>query len=161
MSWLLKADSLIDAFEVLVADDERMEEQNLPGRRISSVAYMLAGFAVENLLKGKLITTTPHLDDNGKFILGSHYLVELSENAGYQLGEAERRLLERMQEFSIWAGRYPMPISSTAMQPRTTPEGGFAPRTCHNPGEDWHAIRALFARFREDLLLQLNKGTQS
>lgn len=152
LSWRLKAESLIAAFDVLVADDERKTAENAQGRRVQSVAYMLAGFAIENLLKGVLITRTKHLDKNGKFKLGTHDLRQLARDAGYTMDDEENRLLERIQEFTVWTARYPVPLDSDAMRPRATPDGGFAPRTYHQLGEDWPAIRALFARFSNDLL---------
>ena len=148
IAWQLKAESLIAAFEVLIADDERMERENLPGRRIQSVAYMLAGFAIENLLKGQLVARNEHRDSNGKFRLVTHDLRQLAFDAGYTLNEDENRLLERIQEFTVWTARYPVPLDSEAMRPRPTPEGGFAPRTYHQIGEDWPAIREFFERFR-------------
>jgi hypothetical protein len=151
MIWLLKADSLIAAFDVLIADDERMERENLPGRRVQSVAYMLAGFAIENLLKGILIAEKTPLNENGKFTLKSHELLELAADAGYELVETDQRLLERIQEFTVWTGRYPIPLNSESMRPRSTPDGGFAPRTFHQLSEDWPTIRVLFGRFRDDL----------
>jgi len=139
VNWLLKADSLIAAFETLIADDERRAEQNQP-RRIQSVAYMLAGFAFENLLKGILISGESPLDERGRFILKSHNLLELSVEAGYTFNDEDRRLLERAQEFAIWAGRYPIPLNSESI-----------PRVFHAQGEDWATIRLLFAKLRDDL----------
>lgn len=151
IAWRLKAESLISAFEVLIADDERLERENLPGRRIQSVAYMLAGFAIENLLKAQLVARNEHCDSNGKFKLGTHDLRQLAVDARYDLTESEGRLLERIQEFTVWTARYPVPLDSEAMRPRPTPEGGFAPRTYHQIGEDWPTIRSFFERFKEDL----------
>lgn len=148
IAWRLKAESLIASFEVLIAEDERMARENLPGRRIQSVAYMLAGFAIENLLKGQLVARNEHRDSNGKFKLVTHDLRQLALDAGYDLNEAENRLLERIQEFTVWTARYPVPLDSGAMRPRPTPKGGFAPRTYHQIGEDWHAIRGFFERFK-------------
>lgn len=151
LAWQLKAQSLIAAFEVLIADDERQTAENIRGRRIQSVAYMLAGFAIENLLKGQLIARQQHLDAAGKFKLGHHDLRQLAVDAGYSMDGAENRLLERIQEFTVWTARYPVPLNSDSMRPRTTPGGGFAPRTYHHLGEDWPAVRAFFARFENDL----------
>jgi hypothetical protein len=150
-SWTLKAESLIAAFEVLIADDERKAVENLPGRRVQSIAYMLAGFAIENLLKGQLIARKEHLDKKGRFKLVTHDLRQLALDARYALGDDENRLLERIQEFTVWTARYPVPIDSDAMRPRATPGGGFAPRTYHQLGADWPAVRAFFARFKNDL----------
>ena len=112
---------------------------------------MLAGFAIENLLKGQLIARRVHLDENGKFKLGTHDLRQLASDAGYALNKAENQLLERIQEFTVWTARYPVPLDSDAMRPRPTPDGNFAPRTYHQLGAEWPAVRAFFERFKNDL----------
>ena len=151
LSWLLKAESLISSFEVLIADDERLALEGQPGRRIQSVAYMLAGFAIENLLKGLLVARESPFDENGRFKFATHDLRQLAQDAGYELDESENRLLERVQEFTVWTGRYPVPIASDSMRPRANPEGGFTPRTYHQIGQDWPAIRGFFSRFKNEL----------
>ena len=112
---------------------------------------MLAGFAIENLLKGQLVARESPFNENGKFKFGTHDLRQLASDAGYQMDEAENRLLERIEEFTVWTARYPVPIGSDSMRPRPTPDGGFAPRTYHQLGEDWPAIRAFFERFKNEL----------
>lgn len=150
MPWLLKAWSLIDAFEVLIADDERKEGTGEP-RRVQGVAYMLAGFAIENLLKGQLVARQAASERAGRFKFNSHDLRQLAQDAGYNVTDDENRLLERVQQFAVWTGRYPIPMEPDDMRPRATPDGGFAPRTFHQLGEDWPAIRELVARFAADL----------
>ena len=151
VSWMLKAESLIDAFEVLLADDERRATETLRPRRVQSVAYMLAGFAIENLLKGKLVAADKHRGESGEFKLKTHDLRQLALDAGNTLTAAEDRLLERIQEFTVWTARYPVPINREDMRPRPTPDGGFAPRTYHRLGEDWVAIRSRMSQFKQAL----------
>ena len=151
-AWMLKADSLIDAFEILIADDERKAAGNLVGRRVQSVAYMLAGFAIENLLKGHMVAAGKRRDENGEFKLQTHKLRKLAVDAGHSLSEDQNRLLERIQEFTVWTARYPVPMNPEDMRPRPTPDGGFAPRTYHRAGEDWQEIRSLLRQFKEALL---------
>ena len=153
LTWMLKADSLSDAFEVLIADDERKAAENAQGRRVQSVAYMLAGFAIENLLKGRMVAAGKHRSDSGEFKLKTHNLRQLAVDAGYSLNDEENRLLERIQEFTVWTARYPVPINPEDIRPRKTPDGGFAPRTYHRLGEDWPPIRSLLNQFKEALLL--------
>lgn len=150
LHWWLKAQSLMTAFEVLADDDERRAETGEP-RRIQTVPYMLAGFAVENLLKGILVAKRQHVDTSGRFKLKRHDIRQLALDAGYVLSIEENRLLERVEQFTLWAARYPAPITADDMRPRATSDGGFAPRTYHKLGEDWPAIRALVARFHSDL----------
>lgn len=150
ISWQLKAESLMDAFEVLIENDEHRAATG-QHRRVLSVAYMLAGFAIENLLKGQMVARNGHRDAHGQFKLKTHDLRQLAQEAGYELDEAASRLLERTQEFTVWTARYPAPILSDDMRPRPTPDGGFAPRTYHQGGEDWPALRSILRRFRDDL----------
>jgi hypothetical protein len=150
-AWVLKADALIAAFEVLIEADERASTSGDDSPQLSSVTYMLAGFAIEVLLKALLIRTESPLSANGRFQLNSHHLAELAQAASFPLMEGESDLLERLEQFLTWAGRYPIPLTSGPMRPRTTPDGGFAPRTYHNVGEDWPGVRALIARLKQTL----------
>ena len=152
LAWQLKADSLIDSFEILIAADTVKMENNLSGRRFLGVAYMLAGFAIENLLKGQLVARKAHRSDGGIFKLKTHDLRQLATDAGQKMSTEQARLLERIQEFTVWTARYPVPMNSEDMRPRTTPDGGFAPRTYHHAGEDWPAIRELLVKFRHELV---------
>ena len=145
--WRRKAQSLIAAFDVLATHDDRQVLENASERCAPSVPYMLAGFAIENLLKGELVARRRHVDLKGKFKLTTHDLRQLASDAGHAVSSEDDRLLERIQEFTVWAARYPVPLDSEAMRPRATPEGGFAPRTYGQLGADWDAIRALFVRF--------------
>ena len=109
LMWQLKADSLAAAFDVLIEDDIRRKLESARARRIPSVEYMLAGFALENLLKGQLIARHKHRDETGAFKLKTHDLRQLARDAGYEMSEPENRLLEKIQEFATWTARYPVP----------------------------------------------------
>lgn len=154
LPWLLKADQLIEAFEALIVDDERRASEGR-SRRIDSVTYLLAGFAMEALLKGLLIAAKKHLDARGRFRIATHDLRKLAIDAGYDLDRTELTLLERIEQFTTWTARYPMPLSVDDLRPRQTADGGFAPRTYHYQGEDRDPIRALIRRFKEDLTVRL------
>src|SRR5205085_1848679 len=118
--------------------------------RLSGVAYMLAGFAVEVLMKARLVHRGNALDSKGVFRLRTHDLLQLAADTSFKVSDDEARLLERLTEYAVWAGRYPIPLTSEAMRPRPTPGGGFASATFHFVGEDWGAIRDLAARLRND-----------
>lgn len=149
--WVLRADELVLAFETLAAECDRNLQTRAHGPHLSGVAFMLAGFAVEVLLKALLIQTRVPLDENGRFELRSHHLAQLAVDTGFNLTDDESRLLEKLEEFLTWAGRYPIPVTSDPMRPRPLPSGGFAPRTYHNVGEDWPAIRALVHKLKQRL----------
>lgn len=93
-------------------------------------AYMLlAGLAIENLIKGLSIKKDSALIDNGKLdqSLGKHDLLALARKAGVRLTEEERSLVERLTEYVIWAGRYPIPKRSDSYLLRGAGGSGSAP----------------------------------
>jgi len=152
-AWVLKADELFTAFELVVAKEA--ESLNQPPQ-LSSVAYMLAGFAVEVLMKGVLVQEGSAVDLKGRFTLDSHDLLKLAERAALTLSDDESRLLERLQEYLTWAGRYPVPLTSEPMRPRALPGGGFAPTTGHWVGEDWPAVRTFVVRLKALLPVRIS-----
>jgi hypothetical protein len=56
--------------------------------------------------------------------LASHDLLRLLGRAGITLNEAESYLVERLEVFVTWAGRYPIPLTLEGYLPRTAPHGG-------------------------------------
>jgi len=147
LHWALQADELTAAFDVLTADIQANLRSPRRGARTTSVALMLAGFAIENLMKGLLVRGQTPLSEDGKFQLRSHDLFKLSSDAGLSLSDAEARLLERVQEFLMWAGRYPIPLTVDNMRPRTLAGGGFAPLTYHTI-DDLTEVRGLIVKLR-------------
>jgi hypothetical protein len=80
-------------------------------------SYMLlVGLAFENLIKGILIGRNPALVDREKIesgILGrkGHGIAEGAREI-IALTSDECRLLQRIEEYLFWAGRYPLPLTS-------------------------------------------------
>lgn len=75
------------------------------------VHMMLAGFAVENLVKGIIVAKKLASAKSGELDkrLSKHDLLKLCEQAGIeiQLDETEKNLLKRLSTYTVWAGRYP------------------------------------------------------
>ncbi len=151
IGWVMKADALILGFEILPPAETSLLESRERPPRLSSVAYMLAGYAVEVLLKARVIQQKSAMDEKGKFALRSHNLIVLAESATFEITNEEARLLERLEAFVTWAGRYPMPVNSDDMRPRPLGNDGMAPITYHHFGEEHQAIRDLFKRLKKDL----------
>ncbi len=158
IAWVHKADQLIAAFEHLATETMRRIEAQDTGPEFSGVALMLAGFAIENLMKGLLIQKQSPVNEKGRFELDTHDLLKLAKDVGLLLTEDEHRFLEKLGEFLMWTGRYPVPLTSEPMRPRTLPSGGFAPRTYGQVGEDWPAVRAFIAKLKKHLP-RINYGT--
>jgi hypothetical protein len=84
---------------------------------------MLIGFAIENFLKGVLVSKD---QEHFKKItlelrrlpkaLQSHKLVELAEKLNLQIGDKERTLLAKLEDHLLWAGRYPVPTKPSTYE---------------------------------------------
>jgi len=156
LTWTLTADELLRAFELLatqVKEDlaKAHEQRNNYIPSTFSSALMLAGFAIENMLKALLVTQRPAFDSSGNFSFKTHDLLKLADDVGLNLSMDERILLERLEQFLTWAGRYPVPLCADTMRPRTLPSGGFAPRTYGWIDGDFQEIRTLTNKLRSKL----------
>jgi len=114
LSWLEQArGARLSADVIYAALTEIMPlSQTLPGVREKKLAYMqsfmlLTALAFENLLKGIAVAEEPTSwkrlqDDSGHGI--STFAAAVTALSG-----AERDLLQRLQEYLVWAGRYTIP----------------------------------------------------
>jgi hypothetical protein len=144
-TWVLTADQLLRAFQLLAEQTETdirqafESDQYFPS--ISGAVMMLGALAIENLLKAIRIKQVKQLfNSRGAFVLDTHDVLKLAEDAGISLSQEEHILLERLEQFITWAGRYPMPLFSDPMRPRTLSNGGFSPRTTISHPSDFDAI---------------------
>jgi hypothetical protein len=155
--WVLRADELLRAFELLARqaeDDLRLLNENETSHppSVSGTAIMLGALAIENLLKAiRLPQVTPLFDKRGAFKLDTHDMLKLADDTGIRLSKEEQILLERLEQYLIWAGRYPIPLFSEETRPRTLPNGGIAPRTFHAFPGDFAAIAAFAGRLKNML----------
>ena len=83
------------------------------------IALMLGAYAIETLLK--MVIVGAHCDVHGQtfdahraeqFLPKSHDLLALVKQAKLRVNENDRRLLRELGKYSIWAGRYPIPLNS-------------------------------------------------
>jgi len=87
---------------------------------------LLVGMAFENLIKGILVGRDPtniSREEIKKQLLGrgGHGISEGAKTVT-NISNAEYDLLRRLEEYLIWAGRYPMPLKSKAFYDSQTPE---------------------------------------
>ena len=155
-AWRMTADSLMRAAGTLVplveADTRAALDpsQNTFEDPVAPVFMLLAGLAIENLAKAKLVEGRSSPATVGDALapdLKSHDLVDLLHRAGLTLSDDESYLAERLQAFVEWAGRYPIPVKLEGQLPRTHPLGGSGPLNGFF-GSDPGAIEALAARLR-------------
>ena len=118
LSWLEQARGARLSAEVIYA--ALMEimplSQTLPRVREKKLAYMqsfmlLTAIAFENLLKGIATSDDPtgwkRLQDDGGHGISTFAATVTT------LSDAERDLLQRLQEYLVWAGRYIIPTKPT------------------------------------------------
>jgi hypothetical protein len=82
--------------------------QNLEGIRLEKLAYvraymLLTGLAFENLLKAIGLLRHQSIKERG-----GHGLVGMAQSLALDLAPAERDYLGRLEEYVVWAGRYPV-----------------------------------------------------
>jgi hypothetical protein len=102
------------------------------GTTIHAVYLMLIGFAVENLLKSRIVKfdqklwRTKILKDGRlpKELKDKHNLVTLAHRARLRLTRNDEVTLRRLTRYAQWAGRYPVPADSARSAPVETLEDG-------------------------------------
>jgi len=81
-----------------------------------SSAFLLYGFAMENLIKACIVKKYPSLPriDAGKmrWDVGDHDLVGLARKAGINLTPGDRLILDTLAKWAVWQGRYPVPMKA-------------------------------------------------
>lgn len=121
--WFAKATALRDSSLIIY---ERWEATgcDLRGPRVNldlhEIAIMLAGQALENLLKGSIVKleagtlTTSGIDFGPQ--MGAHDLGSLADRAQVPVDAGERQVLRYATEATLSFGRYPLPKSRRHMR---------------------------------------------
>jgi hypothetical protein len=171
--WFLTASKLAESAEVLVSHNESRSPEVLAAKsnalaqakstamRNNTVgvakidvpplnyvpAFLLFGFALENLFKGILVKNDPTLISgtrlNGE--LNSHDLSILAKNAKVSLSASERKTCERLTAVVVWAGRYPAPTKPDTYNKLGLPQITTPAELFLNAEEDLDNIRAVVA----------------
>jgi len=137
LTWRLTAESLAQAARVLLPSIEEHMRATLAGEPLSGeppltgVYMLLIGLAVENLVKGLLVARHDGPTSDGKLAkdLKSHQLLDLLKRARIRLDDDQSYLVQRLEAFVVWAGRYPVPGKLDDYLPRCHESGGWGPLT--------------------------------
>jgi hypothetical protein len=141
-SWLSYAEELEEAAEALWAgsgtgfaiEAEAQLDRSTIMKKSSahSRSYiLLAGLALENVLKGLIISNNPSFITSGRLdkTLQSHKLLDLAKRVdGLYLSDDEKLVLQICQDAIPYWGRYPIPLEYHGLQPREAANDKF--RTC-------------------------------
>ena len=158
-SWLYTAESLMRAARSLLpsmeADARKLADPTVVNGfeiPVTPVYMLLVGLAIENLAKGIYVARHPSVcsSDNLPRELTTHKAIELLESLDVGLSQAEIGLLERIETFVLWAGRYPIPLKLDDLLPRNQPGGGFSPLTFVTSA-DFEMIESLTIRLAATL----------
>lgn len=122
----------------IVADHKKLEAMPsggtmpaslVPAAHLWNVYAMLAGLALENLVRGLIIKTDPTLVGPDKFDAkltgGAHKLDHLFKMAKVSVSKEEAAFLETCSDCVLWAGRYPVPKKRHAGKERLEFHGTF------------------------------------
>lgn len=126
---------------------EPIEEEFIPS--VGPTFMLLAGLAVENYLKAICIKTFGAFGENGKFMYGTHNLIKLATNTGLAFSTAESELIERLEQFVVFAGRHPSPKDSEALIPRIHSDGSWGVLG-NVTGGDHNSWKDLLTKLREE-----------
>jgi len=86
------------------------EEMDLHDTRLFNVYGLLMGYAIENLAKGVLVARDPgHISKEGQFKLTNHDIRSLVENVLGTISNEEGDVLDLLETYVLWVGRYPIP----------------------------------------------------
>ncbi len=95
-----------------------------PPTYLQPIYSMLIAYALENLFKAMIIgeqqdTFRTHIMNKGGNLprkINSHDLIRLAKEAHFKFSASDEDLLTRLHRNSEWAGRYPIPVSSSGLK---------------------------------------------
>lgn len=129
MLWFMDGEKLRRSYKILA--DSANQQSALKEYYYSPLpaSLMLAGYALENILKGLLIENDEDrpFDSNGQFKHKSHDLVKLAKRANIPFDDEEEEMLEILTYYTITGGRYVIPLSFEDIVPRKFNNGTIAP----------------------------------
>ena len=126
LAWRHSAEDLIEGakavHEKVISFDDGMHS-------LAAVEAMLLGMAIECLLKAMWIKNHEAwkkvgLTDKGKLTkLKTHNMQNIAKEAKVVVSSEENELLEKLSDFIVFAGRYPIATTSEQMKPISKPSG--------------------------------------
>ena len=129
-----------------------------PGsRRIETLGVvnstlLLLGLAFENLIKGVYVARHPALVDRTRLDRSlwqsdsGHGILDFAKTL-IKLEPDEEELLDRLQEYIVWAGRFPIPTKSSRYHQNLSPVNKHYFNTA-----DFVIADRLFAKFEDELM---------
>lgn len=156
-AWKRSAGALIEAAALLEPSVEKFWEDVKTGAGWNdegvAIYFMLCSFALENLLKARLVKQQQSEIKNA-FTSGSglpqmlkdHNLYRLTCKAGLNaLASEEEALLHRLTRSAVWYGRYPVPVTALGLATlQNSPHKSFQISLTQYTSADRDDIKRLF-----------------
>jgi hypothetical protein len=173
--WIMKADELIAAANILevevvkywseIQPDEHNQPVNTSNRKYVQGAFsLLIAYALENYFKALLIHRNQKDLKSWLFTklpkyLNQHDLAKLASKLKFELDTLEEELLGRLSRSSIWAARYPIPISPEALANIKKFSSGQSYLIAYYAPQDIKRIHDFIDRLRNHVLAEIENNT--
>lgn len=133
--WVLAAEDLLIAANILEKKyknalqsirSTQVDKMPLETQVLAPMIYIKAK-SLELFLKALYIKQGKRVTKNGIFTYKLHNLVRLCQNTGISLGNAQKKLLEKMTGCITFWGTYPVPLECSEWRPDTDGIVGLQP----------------------------------
>ena len=126
--WVYSASSLWRGANVLLEKErQRKHVSGILEPHLLHVSIMLAGLAIENLVKGVIAKEKGFLNTRGEIKAPRHNLIKLFQTISFSLSPDEIKVLSVVTQYVMWAGRYPIPKKADQL-----PQSGLLTRAGRN-----------------------------
>lgn len=125
---------------------------------VSQIYLMIVGFAVENFIKGIYVILNPDIITDDRLVkLNRHDILQLLRELKFTISKEEIDLVERLEEFVLWAGRYPIPAKFERLIPKKHREGTKFDFIVYSLPTDAELSSKLLERLEERLIKDMNE----
>ena len=126
---------------------------------VGPIYLLLVGFAIENCSKALSVIHNPNITENGKLKrLKRHNLLGLLAEIDFDLSPDEEELVEIVEQFVLWAGRYPVPTDATNSSPKKRRQPGLGDFRIYSVNGDSALCENLLDRLDERVQLEIKKN---
>ena len=144
-AWFMSADHLLAGARILISELQPPNMDlpigsEIPQReKLLPAAFLLYGFALENLLKALWLKRGNTLVVGTKFTgikgVGGHDLPKLAQVTKFSVSEVERFVLSGLHVKLVSSARYPIGTDWSKHRSVSYPNGGFGSHTTFNSGD--------------------------
>ena len=147
----IAAEAMLERLNETISSDEVTQEIIDKQVAYLNSFMLLTGYAFENLIRGIIVAQNPDLINDEKLsnkewnVRAGHGISVLAQRIT-TLNQTEIDVLDRLEEFSFWAGRYPIPKLAKTYKDATVPRNLLMTLST-----DQGTINGLFDRFSQVL----------